>query len=318
MARKTKRQKQKEMKLALGLLGLLLAAVLCAVSLAVPGFTDWAFRLAGVTPGATVPETGSDSPVAVHCIDIGQGHATLIEDDGAYTLVDAGPPESSDTLVAYMMSAGVERLDYLIMTHPHADHYGGMQAVLKAFPVGQMILPDLELAPYPTASTFLALLELLQSKGVPTTAAIEGDSYSLGGGLIRVVHGGLAAEDNYNLLSLGLRYQGDGLSLLITGDGEKANERAMLDGGFDLRSDVLLAGHHGSSTSNTEAFLQAVRPRLVMVSCAAGNGYGHPHNSALRAFEAVEARVLRTDKSGSIVIQPGAADFAVGLEKNDL
>ncbi|MDL2294468.1 MBL fold metallo-hydrolase, partial [Ruminococcaceae bacterium OttesenSCG-928-D13] len=96
---------------------------------------------------------------------------------------------------------------------------------------------------------------------------------------------------------------------------EKANEKAMLEDGGPLGADVFLAGHHGSSTSNTEAFVGQVSPGLVVVSCAAGNSYGHPHKSALSAFEAANARVLRTDKDGSVVVRPAETGLAVGTEK---
>ncbi len=292
-------------KAAILLLASLALVAAAAFFIAAPEATGRLFRLIGVDIVTGPPKIESSASVGVHVIDVGQGTAVLLEDDGEYALIDSGPPEASYNLLQYLRLAGVTELRYLLLTHPHSDHYGNMAGVLRQCKVGTMVLPDLEKAPYPTASSFEELLQLLLDKAVPTVAAAAGERYPLGGGEIVVVHDGLSGADDYNLISLGLRYEGDGLSCLVTGDGEKENEQAMLAAGTGIAADVLVAGHHGSKTSNTAAFVQAVAPRFVAVSCAAGNSYGHPHHSALAAFDAAGAAVLRTDKQGSILFRPG-------------
>ena len=306
MARKTAKQKQKEKKIALALAGILLAAVLAAAMLASPAFALWLQELLGIFQNAGPPPLPPDLSAAVHVIDVGQGDAALLYAGGEYALIDAGTPENADIVVAYLRKAGVQRLRYIFMTHPHADHIGGMQAVVENFEVQNMILPDFSLAPYPTTSVFADLLRVLVDRGVPSETAGQGTVYPLGSGSVTVVHAGLATQDNYNLLSLGLLFEAGDLRVLNTGDGEKENEAAMLESGAYLAADVFLAGHHGSSTSNREEFLEAVMPRAVVVSCAAGNGYGHPHAAPLKAFGSAGAVVLRTDKDGSVVLWAGA------------
>lgn len=306
MARRTAKQRQKEKKIATVLAGVLVAAIVAAAMLASPGFALWVQQALGISEGLGPPQTPPDLTVAVHVIDVGQGDATLLYADGEYALIDAGTPESAYTLVAYLRKAGVQSLRYVFMTHPHADHIGGMQAVVEGFDVQNMILPDLALAPYPTTSLFIGLLESMEARGTPTQTVQPGATYPLGTGGVTVLHTGLATQDNYNLLSPGLLFEAGGLRVLATGDGEKDNEAAMLASGVSLAADVFLAGHHGSSTSNRDDFIQAVGPRVVAISCAAGNSYGHPHAAPLKSFDNIGALVLRTDKDGSIVLWPGA------------
>lgn len=284
-----------------------LVAVVAGLLVAFPHLEGMFKSLTGITPAVQMPATGVDSPYAVHFVDVGQGDAMLLEADGKFALVDAGPPDGADMLVEYLEAAGVKRLEYLFLTHPHNDHYGGMQAVVQRFEVGRAVLPDLALAPMPTASAFEALLAALLEKQVDTVTAALGAEYPLGSGSVRVVHAGLATDDNYNLLSLGLLFEAGGLRMLNTGDGEKDNERAMLESGQDISASILSAGHHGSgATSNLAEFIEAVNPAIVVVSCGADNSYGHPHTDAVARYQQQGAYVLRTDEVGHIVVQPDA------------
>ncbi|MDL2214161.1 MBL fold metallo-hydrolase [Clostridia bacterium OttesenSCG-928-O13] len=319
MARKTAKQRKKEKKIALVLVAVLALAALTAAMLASPAFAQWLFRVTGIVQSDGPPAAAKQAAVSVHVIDVGQGDAVLLCADGEYALIDAGPPEAAGVLVSYLRQAGATHLRYLFMTHPHNDHYGGMEEVLQAVEVEQLVISDMSLAPLPTAITFESLLAAALEKGVHTTQTKQGDVHPLGSGSITVVHGGLATTDNYNLLSLGLLFDAGGLRLLNTGDGEKENENAMQESGLDIAADIFVAGHHGSNTSNGEEFIGAVAPQIVAISCAAGNSYGHPHRSALAAYEAAGARVLRTDKDGTIVVwlaEDGSLQHAVAKNRN--
>lgn len=308
MARRTKAQIKKEGRIAKILVAVLLLCVVAAVVLTLPPIKEKAFDFFGIHK-TVVPRPGtSQSPVYLHFIDVGQGHAALIEDNGSFALIDTGTQDSTDDLLSYLRKAGVEKLDYIFLTHPHADHIGGARAVVRNFEVDKVVVSGFEkqgqAMQYPTTSTFERLMEALVQKNITTEEAAEGAAYPLGTGQVQVVHSGLYSDDNYNLMSLGLLYVGDGVSLLCTGDAEAENELAMLNNGYDIAADVFLAGHHGSKTSNTAPFLKAVRPSTVVVSCGYNNDYGHPHRRPLDTFEAVNASVLRTDELGAIVVQP--------------
>lgn len=301
----TARQRKRQQKFAVTLVGVLLLALLSSLFVAFPNFYEDVLRNLGITQTQNVPTTNSSLDVAVHIIDVGQGDAALLEADGEFALIDAGTMESESVILEYLRSAGVTRLEYLFMTHPHADHIGGMQAVVENFEVGEMILPGFG-ENLPTTSTFEGVLTALLQKNTPTQTAAMGAQFTLGSGIISIIHEGLPESDNYNLLSLGIMFTAGEFSFLNTGDGEKANERAMLESGQNLSADVFMAAHHGSiATSNTIDFISAVMPNVVVISAGAGNSYGHPHTQALENYESVGAKVLRTDEAGHVVVKPG-------------
>ncbi len=305
-------QKRLAVGLALGLAGLVLLSLL----LALPGLQKALYRAVGITEAAPTfsvlpldftPPNEGESQATVHFVDVGQGDAVLLEADGEFALIDAGPPEAADGVVSYLESAGVQSLRYLVMSHPHADHIGGMQAVAEKFAVQQVLLPDLAQAPLPTSAVLENLLNAMLARQLPAEVMQTGGSYPLGGGSLRVLQGSLPSEDNYNLLSPLLLFEYGPLRYLSAGDAEKENEQAALESGLDVRANVFKASHHGSSTSNTLPFLQAVGPQLVVVPCGAGNSYGHPHREPLDAFSAAGGVVLRSDQHGAVRVHLGSA-----------
>lgn len=256
-----------------------------------------AVGLADPLPAADLPENTD----AVHFIDVGQADATLLQSGGEYCLVDAGDTDSEQKLMEYLEQRGVTRLKLLVMSHPHADHIGSMTAVLEKLDVEQVLLPDFDKAPYPTTRLFEKVMEAIEASGAAVTTAAPGQSFPVGSGTLQALAAGVET-DNYNDLSQVLLFESGELSVVLSGDGEKPVEQAALEAGAVPRADVFKAAHHGSDTSNTLEFLQAVQPGYVAISCGLGNSYGHPHAGALERFEQVGAQVLRTDQDGSVVI----------------
>lgn len=283
----------------------------------IPGWDELGGAVGNRVPqqSAAVPETVMD---AVHFIDVGQGDSVLLQSAGHYALIDAGVRDSKEAILDYLDSLGVTKLDYVFMTHPHADHIGSMAAVLKQYEIGQMILPNIDNGPEPTTSTYERVLDVLEEKNISTTCASPEDTYSLGNGCITILGDGVKT-DNLNNTSTALRFDANGLSLVATGDGEKEVEKQLLaTKKKELQADVYKAAHHGSSTSNTLEFLQAVSPQVVVVSCGKDNSYGHPHKEAMQNFAAVGAQVLRTDELGSIAVweQEGEVHYACTAGKD--
>ena len=256
--------------------------------------------LLGITDA---PVSTADSPTTFYFIDMGQANATLIRQGEEYALIDAGDLGDGDRLVEYLKAAGVSRLRCVVMTHPHSDHIGGMPEVLAAFPVDEFILPDFSLMEKTPSSDILTrTLEALgtqQQNGCNVSTAERGMRIPVGEGELRVLLPGIET-DNTNNLSVCTKFTVGGFSCLFTGDGETQVEKELLAVEPDLKADVFLAGHHGSRTSNSKAFLEAVQPDYIIISCGLDNSYGHPHAEVLDRFEATGAAIYRTDQQGSI------------------
>lgn len=307
MAKKQTRRKKKLAKWQWGIVAIVFV-VFAGLMEFVPGFSSAINNAVGITKADVSAASEIDTATKVHVVDVGQGSATLLEQNGNYALVDAGPPEGKENLLAYLKALDVQTLEYVMMTHPHADHIAAMPEILTEFKVNHLILPDFEKAPLPTTSIFEKVLTAAEEKNIPTQTAQEGDIYPLGTGNITILQNGITTQDNYNLLSLMMLFEADGMRAVVTGDAEKSNEKALLENAPNIKADVLVAGHHGSSTSNTLAFVQAVNPEIVAVSCGVDNSYGHPHREPLENFESVGALVLRTDENGNIVIGKSSQD----------
>lgn len=268
---------------------------------------SWAalYRAAGISNGSPALDGDGNAaaePTKIHFIDVGQGDSVLIEQDGAYALIDAGTSDCETALLSYLDQLGVQKLEVVVMTHPHADHIGSMAAVLEKIPADTLVLPDFSrAAEYPTSSKLEKVLAAADAAGVKAVTAEAGQQYAVGGGTLAVIGTGVES-DNYNNISVSTRFTAGKFRFLDTGDAEAEAETALLESGTDVSADVFKAGHHGSSTSNTLPFLQAVRPQVVVVSCGLNNDYGHPHKEALAHFAAVGASVYRTDALGSIVV----------------
>lgn len=312
MAKRKRRSRSKKTpqetlsKILAGFVGLLcLASFLISWYNQYGGLPDWDHLMEELDiarTGATeVPRDVLENGTSVHFIDVGQADSTLILSGGVTCLVDAGDMDSDKNLEGYLEMLDIQSIDYLVMTHPHADHIGSMDDILEDYPVGQVLLPDFELGPTPTSNIFNKVLTLIDEKQIATDTMQPGDSWTVGQGTLEVVSGGVET-DNYNNLSPVLRFTSPSLSLVLSGDGETEVEQAALATGRDLSADIFQAGHHGSSTSNSLAFLQAIRPSVMVISCGLDNSYGHPHAETLENAAAVGAQVFRTDQQGSIAV----------------
>ncbi len=292
-------------------LWLIAAAVVAAAAL-------WGARTLGILPDASGEKTGAPVSAAqgdtgeggsasgtleVYFFDVGQGDSELIRlPGGENILIDAGTSSTEDELVGELRSLGAETLDLVVATHPHADHIGGMAAVIDAFDVRQVVMPRVSESDTPTTKTYENLLQSIADKGLTITPAEPGDELLSSGGAVLTVlapngedYGDL---NNYSVV-LRLTYGED--SFLFTGDAEEASEEEMLSLDWPLTATVLKCGHHGSETSTSPAFLDAVSPQYAVISCGVDNDYGHPDAVTLEKLEAAGAEVFRTDRQGTIL-----------------
>ena len=239
-----------------------------------------------------------DGTLSVTFLDVGQGNAVLVEQGGAYMLIDGGNRDYSSFVVSYLKEQGVEELAYVIASHYDADHLNGVVGALHAFSCGQVLAPD-----YVTDTRVYESFErVITEQDIALAYPAVGDTYTLGDASFTVVCPKAydPKEDNDN--SVGIRLVYGNTSFLICGDAGKAEEQAMLDSGVTLDSDVYLASHHGSEGSSSEAFMRAVSPSAVVVSAGAGNSYGHPTRTVLDRVKACGAALYRTDLQGTIAV----------------
>lgn len=256
----------------------------------------------GGSPTEEMAEPGEgqmpDGTLSVTFLDVGQGNAVLVEQGGAYMLIDGGNRDYSSFVVSYLKEQGVEELAYVIASHYDADHLNGVVGALHAFSCGQVLAPD-----YVTDTRVYESFErVIKEQDIALAYPAVGDTYTLGDASFTVVCPKAydPKEDNDN--SVGIRLVYGDTSFLICGDAGKAEEQAMLDSGVTLESDVYLASHHGSEGSSSEAFMRAVSPSAVVISAGAGNSYGHPTRTVLDRVKACGAALYRTDLQGTITV----------------
>ena len=258
----------------------------------------------------------NDGRVAVHFIDVGQGDSELIQYNGTTILIDAGEADEGPGLVTYLKNQGVRNIDLLIATHPHSDHIGGMQDVLKNFEVQRVIDSGM---PY-TTTTYQKFLETIDRKNIPYSTVQRGDSFSPAPGLTMLV---LSAPDGSkdqdpNDRSIVLRASIGRVNILFEGDAGITTEESMINSGLPLESQVLKVAHHGSPHGTGSAFLERVRPEAVIISVGAGNPYNHPADDTLRRLEDSGALIFQTDTDGSTVVRTDGMKFSVETAKNGM
>ncbi len=250
-------------------------------------------------PNENNRQVSTTGRLAVHFIDVGQGDSILLQlPDRQTMLVDAGPNEAGSAVVSYLQEQGVEKIDYLVATHPHADHIGGMDNVIQAFEIVKVYMPRVTT----TTESFESVLRSLKAKGLKITPAKAGLTILDRNGLkISFAAPCRSGYEDLNNWSAVLKVRYGGISFLLTGDAQAESEQEMLASGADMKADVLKVGHHGSYSSTTPAFLKAVSPKYAVISVGAGNDYGHPHRETLARLASAGVKVYRTDRDGTVI-----------------
>jgi competence protein ComEC len=240
-------------------------------------------------------------------------------------LIDTSDLDEQEKLRAELKKAGIKRIDKLILTHPHADHIGGVEGVvLKDYEVGEVYdngMPS-------KSKIYTRYMKLLKQKNIKRHGLTAGDELDFGGGVKfkvfapekSVVEKGSKTTEGHdpnNESVVGQLIFGD-FTMMFTGDAEKAEEEPMVHAyGNNLKSKILKAGHHGSKTSSSAAFLKAVSPEAVLISCGAGNDYGHPHAQTMKRYQMMKLKIFETDKNGTITVKTDGKDYSIVPETGD-
>lgn len=246
----------------------------------------------------------------VHFIDVGQGDSEFIElPDGTTMLIDSGEADKAEALKGYIKGLGYEKINYIIASHPHSDHIGGMADILNSFAAEKFFMPKA----VSSSSCFENMLKAVQENGCKaeyiTAGKVLAANSSLGFSITAVAPVKEYKDLNNSSAVLRLTYKSS--SFLFTGDAEAEAEQDIISNGTDVHSDVLKAGHHGSSSSSSKNFLAAVSPKYAVISCGSGNSYGHPHAETISKLKGLNVQIYRTDLLGSIICETNGYEYKI-------
>ena len=233
--------------------------------------------------------------LTIQYIDVGQAESILISNNNRHMLIDAGNNEDGPKLVAYLKSQGIETLDYVVGTHPHEDHIGGLDEIINNFNINNIYLPEV----YTTTKSFEDVLIAIENKSLNITIPQINEEISLGEAILRVIYTGTDNEE-LNNSSIILKMMFGTTSYLFTGDTTSQIEQTILNSDIDV--DVLKVAHHGSEYSSTNEFLSKVTPSYAIISVGKNNDYSHPSPNVLNRIKTYTENIYRTDELGTIIL----------------
>lgn len=239
--------------------------------------------------------TPIEGELEVYFVDVGQADSILIRNKNESMLIDAGNNEDGELLVNYFKSLNINSFKYLVGTHPHEDHIGGLDNIINNFSIDNIFLPDA----ITTTLTFTEVLDAIEKNNMSYTVPNIGDKFVLGDATIEVIYTGIDKGD-LNNTSIVLRIDYGDTSFLFTGDATSITEKLILSKNIDV--DVLKVGHHGSKYSSTDSFLTRTSPEYAIISVGNPNTYGHPNSETLNKFADRNIQVHRTDQEGTILM----------------
>lgn len=258
-----------------------------------------------------------DDELCVHFIDVGQGDCVFITAGGVNMLIDCGEASESDKVISYLNNEKVKKLDYIIATHPHSDHMGGMSSIIDTYDIGEIIMPHLPDEDIPNTRYFEKFLDSCDAENLGISEAEVGHIIKIGEARAEIIAPLSDAYDGANNYSVSVMLTHGSNDFLFTGDAEKSAENEMLENGKLNHVRVFKAGHHGSDTSNTKNFLEAVSPEYAVIMCGAENSYGHPHDEAVKRLGKYTKRIYRTDLNGSIVFKSDGFNLQIRAEREN-
>lgn len=253
------------------------------------------------------------SDLKVSYLDVGQADSILIENNGEYMLIDAGNNEDGELLVKYFNDIEIDSFKYVVGTHPHEDHIGGLDDIINNFNIDTIYIPDA----ITTTKTFMDVLDAIDNKNMTYKVPKIEEEFYLGEAKIKVLYTGTDTRD-LNNTSIVLRLNFGKNSFLFTGDATDKTEQIILDLGLEVKADVLKVGHHGSKYSTIDEFLDKVNPKYAIISVGTGNSYKHPEKITLDKLKIRNIEIHRTDLEGTIVIASDGENISISNIDTDV
>lgn len=280
------------------MIGISLFAVICLTACSEGEFFELLDGLfeETTTNAADAPLVNGEASVTI--FDVGQGDSALVQSDDMTILIDTGRHDS-DVIFDHLSFEEIDQIDLLILTHPHADHIGNADEIVRMYNPHTVWIDGNET----TSQVFERLVDSLLESDAKVIEPMAGESYEQGEFLIDVLNPSEELTGDLNNDSVSIKLTYGEVSFLFTGDAEEPGEQLMVDSGVDLKSEVLIMGHHGSNTSSNDFFLDEVQPDIAIYSAGENNSYGHPGEYALTRVENVGADVLGTIENGTITIR---------------
>ncbi|CCJ33880.1 MULTISPECIES: ComEC/Rec2 family competence protein [Caloramator] len=230
-------------------------------------------------------------------VDVGQGDCLLIKTPGDnYVMIDSGSQNEENKLKYFLNEYNIRRIDYVVATHPHEDHIGNMDYIIKNFDVKKVYMPKVT----SNTKSFENLMEAIEERGLKINTAKAGVNFQLDGVEFKFLAPNRNYYEDLNNYSAVLMISYDQNKILLMGDAEKPSEDEIIKK-FDVKADILKVGHHGSSSSTGSRFLNKVNPSYAVISCGKNNDYGHPHRETLSLLKKNNINILRTDLDGTII-----------------
>jgi competence protein ComEC len=233
----------------------------------------------------------------VHYINVGQAESILIEQGSSSMLIDAGNNEDANTVKNYIAEQVITKLNYIVGTHAHEDHIGGLDYVINSFKVGKIYMPQAT----SNTKTFEDVVSAIKSKGMKATVPKVLETFKVGDATATILAPSGTEYKDLNNTSIVIKLTFGNNSFMFTGDAEDISENEMLSKGLDISADVLKIGHHGSNSSTSQEFLDKVNPKYAVISVGIGNSYGHPHKTTMEKLKEKNIEVYRTDENGTII-----------------
>ena len=280
----------------------------------IDGFPVWSELIGWSDP---ITKSPSADEVQVHFIDVGQGDSTLIKTDRYNILIDAGERDMAGKVFSYLRANSVDKLDFVICTHSHSDHIGGIPSIIGEIETGTVILPHFPDEIIPATDSYTDLLRTIEQKSLDVRYPAQNETLKLDDNIYITFISSVGNYEELNNYSVVCKLVHGDNSFLFTGDIQSEAEEAIVRSGADVSADVLKVPHHGSTTSSSYYFLKNVRPEYAVFEVGAFNDYGHPHGKVLNYLDDANAKVYRTDINGSVVMKTDGKTVNITAEREE-